>query len=89
MAWVVYTRVRARAPHALYIDRGHHHHHIPLYTYITHYTYWALGGSFSCARVIHKGLDKTPENREPNFVSLSPELRGLFTIPSQNLLPLT
>lgn len=44
MLRVVYTRARARTRYALYIDKATTTTYIPLYTYITHYTYWALGG---------------------------------------------
>ena len=59
MGRVVYTRARARTPHALYIDKGHNNNNNnPYIPTLTHYTYWALGGSASCARVIHRDTPK-------------------------------
>lgn len=44
MLWVVYTRARARTRYALYTVKATATTYIPLYSYITHYTYGALGG---------------------------------------------
>lgn len=65
MLRVVYTRARARARATrLYINRRTP---TPIYTLLptpTYYFYWGLGGSSSCARVIHYEHDKTPESRD-------------------------
>lgn len=83
----VYTRARAR--NALIYIETNNNNNVPYIPTPTHYIYWGLRGSFSCARVIHQGHDKTQRIEGAELCVVFAESEVLFTIPSQNLLPLT
>ena len=84
----VYARARARTLRALYRNKRTP---TPIYTLLptpTYYLYWGLGGSSSCARVIHHGVPKRPGDRGAELCVTSAKTTSSFTIPSQNLSPL-
>lgn len=79
---------RARAHHALYIYRPNNNNNNPYIPTPTHYTYWVLGGSASCARVIHHDTPKVKKlwcRTFCDFHNSFTQSRPLFTIPSQKV----